>query len=257
MVIRAGNLASAGAFRGPNIQKVSTAQDNAGQHGCPDPVDANPWEKTSISGRIFYSDANVRLNSSPDTLGTLPSSNKTIIDARQGVNFVYDVNDPDAKQKSRFFDGQIVVNQIISTNLLITGYYSGLTTKRTNDNGPLGVGFQSASTSVFDGTIHTGNVHFNWTPTRENTLTAGYEFESERFGNDGKTPSGTQNFFVKAGQKSNTFYVQDLVSLLNGNLQLAGGMRVQRYGLDRPAFSLTNAAVQQSDAVESADGIYV
>ncbi len=204
-------------------------------------LDANPWGKTSISGRIFWSDANVRLNSSPDTKGTLSATNKTIINAQQGVNFVFDANDPDNMQKSCFFDGQIVVNQVVNSKFLISGYYQGLQTKRTNDNGVLGVGFQSASTSVYDGTVNTGHVHFNWTPTRENTLTAGYEFESERFGNDGKTPSGTGNFFVKAGQKSNTFYVQDLVSLLGGDLQLAGGMRVQRYGLDRPAFSVTNA----------------
>ncbi len=216
-------------------------QDNAYNTNIQTRIDARPWEKTSISGRIFYSDANVRLNSSPDTFGTLPTTNKTIIDARQGVNFVFDVNDPDNKQKSRFLDGQIVVNQVVNSNFVISGYYQGLTTRRTNDNGVLGTGFQSASTTVFDGMIHTGNIHFNWTPTRENTLTAGYEFESERFGNDGKTPSGTANFFTKAGQKSNTFYVQDLVSLLGGNLQIAGGLRVQRYGLDRPVFSLTNA----------------
>lgn len=204
-------------------------------------IDANPFAKTSISGRIFYSDANVRLNSSPDTKGSLPSANSTIIDAKQGVNFVFDANDPDSSQKSRFFDGQVVLNQIVNSKLLISGYYQGLSTKRTNANGVLGVGFQSASTSVYDGTVHTANVHFNWTPSRENTLTAGYEFESERFANVGKTPSGTQNFFVNAGQKSNTFYVQDLVSLLGGNLQLAGGLRVQRYGLDRPELSLSNA----------------
>ena len=111
-------------------------------------------------------------------------------------------------------------------------------------HGPLGFGFQPnivTQTSLYDGTVHTGNVHVNWTPNRENTLTAGYEFESERFGNDGKTTSGTQNYFVKAGQKSNTFYAQDLVSLLDGKLQLAGSVRVQRYKLHRPEFSLNNA----------------
>lgn len=203
--------------------------------------DANPFAKTSISGRIFFSDANVRLNSSPDTKGSPPSANSTIIDARAGVNFVFDANDPDNSQKSRFFDGQLVVNQIVNSKFLVSGYYQGLTTKRTNANGVLGVGFQNASSSVFDGTVHTANVHFNWTSSRENTLTAGYEFENERFGNDGKTPSGTANFLVHAGQKSNTFYVQDLVSLLGGSLQLAGGLRIQRFGLDRPEFSLANA----------------
>ena len=216
-------------------------QDNAYNTNLQTRIDVNPWDKTSISGRIFFSDAKVRLNSSPDTLGTLPVTNAAILDAKAGVNFVFDANDPDNNQKSRFFDGQIAVNQIINEKFIVSGYFQGLTTKRTNDNGTLGAGFQSASTSVFDGTVHTGNVHFNWMPGRENTLTAGYEFESERLGNDGKTPSGTANFFTKAGQNSNTFYVQDLVSLLGGDLQLAGGARVQRFSLDRPGFSLVNA----------------
>ncbi|MFM9904855.1 MAG: TonB-dependent receptor domain-containing protein [Pyrinomonadaceae bacterium] len=208
-------------------------------------IDANPFQKTSISGRIFWSDADVRLNIDPDTLGALPPTNATIIDARQGVNFAFDGNDPDKTQKSRFFSGQLVVNQIINDQFVISGYYQGLTTKRTNVDGPLGPGafqpFGVTETGLYDGTIHTGNVHFNWTSSRMNKLTAGYEFESERFSNDGKTTSGTQNYFVRAGQKSNTFYAQDLLSLLGGDLQLAGGVRVQRFSLDRPEFSLMNA----------------
>ncbi len=203
-------------------------------------LDFTPTSKTSISGRIFFSDADVRLNTNPETLGALPP-NSTIINAQQGVNFTFDANDPDARQDTRFFNGQIVVNQIVSDKLVIGGCYQGLTTRRINNNGPLGVGFQSASTSLFDGDVHTGNVHFNWTPVKENTLTAGYEFESEKYFNDGKTPSGTANFFTNAGQRSNTFYLQDLVSLLGGDLQLAGGMRFQQFNLKAPGFSLTNA----------------
>lgn len=215
--------------------------DNANNTNLQTRLDFMPTGKTSISGRFFFSDADVRLNTDPDTKGVLPATNATIINANQGVNFTFDANDPDRSQKSRFFDGQFVVNQVINDKFVVSGYYQGLTTKRTNYNGPLGAGFQSASTSVYDGTVHTGNVHLSWTPVRENILTAGYEFESERFGNDGKTPSGTANFFTKAGQKSNTFYAQDMVSLLGGDLQLAGGARVQQFRLDRPSFSLANA----------------
>ncbi|MBV9242342.1 MAG: TonB-dependent receptor, partial [Acidobacteria bacterium] len=42
-------------------------------------------------------------------------------------------------------------------------------------------------------------------------------------------------------QSSHTFYAQDLVSLDDGRLQLAGGIRAQWFSLDRPTFSLTNA----------------
>ncbi len=222
-------------------RKGIDGDDRANNTNLQTRVDLSPAEKTSISGRIFFSDADVRLNTDPDTRGTLPATNATIINAQQGVNFTFDANDPDRRQDSRFFNGQLVVNQIVNSKFLISGYYQGLTTKRTNNNGPLGVPFQSASTSLFDGSVHTGNVHFNWTPVRENTLTAGYEFESESFLNDGKTPSGTANFFARAGQKSNTFYAQNLVSLLQGNLQLAGGFRVQQFSLSKPDFSIVNA----------------
>ncbi|MEQ1646853.1 MAG: hypothetical protein ABL959_25585, partial [Pyrinomonadaceae bacterium] len=222
-------------------RKGIDGDDRANNTNLQTRIDLAPTGKTSISGRIFFSDADVRLNTDPDTLGTLPATNATIINAQQGLNFTFDANDPDRRQDSRFFNGQFVVNQIINDKFLISGYYQGLTTKRTNNNGPLGAGFQSSSTSLFDGTVHTGNVHFNWTPVSENTLTAGYEFESESFLNDGKTPSGTANFFTKGGQKSNTFYMQDLVSLLDGDLQFAGGFRVQQFSLNKPEFSIVNA----------------
>ncbi len=216
-------------------------QDDAGNTNFQARIDANPFSKTNMSGRIFISDADVRLNSGPGTFGALPTSNATIIYAQPNITFTPDANDPDSFQKSRFFSGQFAINQVINSKLVVSGYYQGLKTKRTNDNGSLGAGFQSASTSIFDGTIHTANAHVDWTPNNVNRFTAGYEFESERFGNDGRTPSGSGNFFTRAGQRSDALYAQHLVGFYDGRLQLAGGVRFQRFGLDRPAFSLTNA----------------
>ena len=204
-------------------------------------IDTDPFSKTNISGRIFFSDADVNLNSDPDTFGTPPASNSSIIYAQPNISFTPDMNDPDRSQRSRLFSGHLVVNQVINGKVVIGGYYQRLSTERTNVNGVLGSGFQNASSSIFDGTIHTGNVHLNWTPEDAHQIAAGYEFESEQFGNDGFTPSGTENFFTRARQKSNTFYAQDLVSLLEDRLQLAGSVRVQRFSLDSPGFSLANA----------------
>ena len=171
----------------------------------------------------------------------VPASNFGIIDAREGINFIPDVDDPDDTQKSRFFNGQFVVTQIINKNWIFNGYYSGLTTRRRNESGPLGVGFQSASTSIFDGTIHTVNGHVNWTPNDNNYVTAGYEFEAESFGNEGSTPDASGNFTTHASQSSHTVYAQDLVSLFNRKLQFAGGIRSQFFTLSDPRFSLANA----------------
>jgi vitamin B12 transporter len=223
-------------------------------------IEYNPFSKTNLSARFFVSDAYVRLNSSPDTIGNPPATNAAIIDAVPlsrdliervqdgqtisnfgGANFVFDRNDPDAAQKSQFFNGQLVLTQIISENLIFRGYYSGLKTQRKNDNGTRGVGFQSASTSIFDAVVQTANAQFNWTPARSNQVTFGYEFEHEKYGNDGFTPSGAGNFFTRARQSSNTLYVQDLLSLLGGNLQIAGGFRAQFFSLKDTEFSLNNA----------------
>jgi outer membrane receptor protein involved in Fe transport len=205
------------------------------------PVSQKIGYGTNISARFFVSDAYVRLNSSPDTFGTLPANNRTIINAQQGVNFTFDANDPDNFQKSKFFNGQAVLTHVFNSNLIFQGYYSGLKTSRKNNNGTLGVGFQSASTSIFDGTIQTANGKFNWTPNRFNQISFGYEFEHEKYGNDGFTPSGAGNFFTRAKQSSNTIFAQDLINLMNGRLQIAGGFRVQFFNLNLPTFSANNA----------------
>jgi iron complex outermembrane receptor protein len=204
-------------------------------------ADARPFAKTNISGRLFFSEADVKLNSAPDTAGMPPAANSTIIDAIPGVTFTPDVNDPDDRQDSRSLSGQVVVDHAITPSLTLGGYYQGLGTRRVNDAGPLGIGFQSASTSRFDGTIHTVNAHLNWAPSERNQVTGGYEFESEMFGNDGRTPTGTGDFFTRARQRSHTLYLRDLVSLSKGRLQIALSARAQAFRLDRPEFSLTNA----------------
>jgi iron complex outermembrane receptor protein len=204
-------------------------------------IEFNPTQNTNLSGRFFVSDAFVKLNSSPDTFGTLPASNATIINANQGVNFVFDVNDPDNSQRSNFFSGQVHWTQILSDKLIFQALYQGLKTSRKNDNGVLGVGFQSASTSIFDGQTHTANTRLNWSPNRSNEITFGYEFEQENFDNRGLTPSGAGNFSTDVRQLSNTFFAQDLVNLFNHKLQLAGGFRAQFFNLNLPTFSKTNA----------------
>jgi vitamin B12 transporter len=216
-------------------------EDDAHNTNFQSRIEYNPFQKTNISARFFVSDADVRLNSNPDTFGALPATNAAVIDARPGVNFAADVNDPDSFQKSQFFNGQLVLTQIVNDKLIFQGFYSGLKTSRKNDNGTLGIGFQSASRSVFDGTIQTANGHLNYTPNKFNELTVGYEFEHEKYGSNGFTPSGAGNFSTRARQSSSTLYAQDLISLLNGKLQIAAGARAQFFTLKDTKFSLTNA----------------
>src|SRR5687768_16769541 len=135
-----GEIGVALALARTVYKKGIDGQDNAGNTNFQSRLDFQPAPKTNLSGRFFFSDSKVRLNSSPDTLGTLPPTS-TIIDAHEGVNFVPDVNDPDSFQRGRFFTGQFSVTHIVNPNLILSGHYQGLTTRRRNDDGTLGVGF--------------------------------------------------------------------------------------------------------------------
>lgn len=210
-------------------------EDDAANTNFQSRIEYNPFSRTNISGRFFVSDAFVRLNSSPDTvLGALPDSNATIIRAIPNVTFDPDANDPISNQKSKFFNGQFVASHAFDDKVVLRGLYSGLKTSRKNNNS----GF---STSLFDGTIQTANATVNWAPNSMHDIKIGYEFEHEKYGNDGLTPTGTGNFFTRAFQSSNTFFAQDLVSLFEGRLQIAGGFRMQAFSLDDPRFSTLNA----------------
>lgn len=228
-------------FSRTSFTKGIDGQDDANNTNLQSRIEFNPFKSTNISARFFFSDADVRLNASPDTFGTLPPSNATIIDANPRINFATDANDPDNLQKSRFFNGQLAATQTIGEKLIVRGFYSGLTTRRRNDNGLLGPGFQSASTSVFEGTINTANAQAIFTPNEVHQTTFGFEFERETYSNEGFTPSGSGNFFTRAAQRSETVYAQHLVNLFGGALQLAGGVRGQFFSLDRPVFSRSNA----------------
>jgi len=240
-------------------------EDDAHNTNFQSRVEYNPFSKTNLSARFFVSDAYVRLNSSPDTNCVLPATSATIIKAVAlsgselkrfengasqcslafgGANFIPDANDPDANQKSQFFSGQFVLTQIINSKLVFQGYYQGLRTQRKNDNGTLGTGFQSASTSIFKGLINTANGHFNYTPNDNNLITFGYEYEREKFGNDGFTPNPSDAFTTRARQSSSTVYVQDQLDFFKRRLQISGGARAQFFKLKNPVSSGANPPYQ-------------
>ena len=215
------------------------------------------------------SDAFVKLNLNPDTIGPLPAANSTIIDAvplsiaeleryangtpagslnRGGANFIPDANDPDNIQKSKFFTGQAVVTHVFNDKLFFQGHYQVLETIRKNVDGPLGPGsfqpFGGDQTSRFDGHIYTGNGHINWRPDEINEVIFGYENEWEKFGNEGAGPGGSGSFTLTERQTSHTFYAQDLLRFLGDRLQIAGGFRAQFFDLKTPEMSGANPPYQ-------------
>ncbi|MGC2238147.1 MAG: TonB-dependent receptor [Pyrinomonadaceae bacterium] len=244
-------------------------EDDANNTNFQSRIEYNPFAKTNVSARFFISDAFVRLNTSPQPIGALPASSSVIIDAiplareellrfengtpasqlnRGNATFIPDANDPDNSQKSKFFNGQFVLTQIINNKLIFQGFYQGLETTRKNTNGILGVGFQTSTgddeTSVLDGLIHTAGGNFKWTANRNNFITFGYEYEWEKFFNEGITINPAANFSTGARQSTNTFFVQDLMSFFEKRLQIAGGFRAQVFSLKNPTFQGSNPAYQ-------------
>lgn len=244
------------------------SQDDAHNNNFQARLDFRPFDRTEVSLRGFMSDAYVRLNTSPDTIGPMPASNSTIVDAvplsiseldryasgtpmgslvRGNANFIPDANDPDSVQKSKFFSGQADVTHIFNDKLYFRAYYQALSTTRKNQNGPNGVGFQpfgGTETSKFEGQIYTGNAHVNWRPNRTNEITIGYENEWEKYGNNGEGPGGAGAYTLTERQTSHTIYAQDLLRFMEGRLQIAGGFRAQFFDLKTPVLSGANPPYQ-------------
>ncbi|HQZ81583.1 MAG TPA: TonB-dependent receptor [Pyrinomonadaceae bacterium] len=249
-----GKYGIGGGISRTAFTKGIDGDDNADNTNFQMRTDLHPTRTTTISAAFFFSNAKVRLNVGPDTAGTLPPANNIIIDADPFVNFTPDEDDPDALQRSRFFSGHANVAQQIGDRFVLSGYYHVVDTRRRNDDGVLGPGFQSPSTSVFDGRIDTVNAKLTWAANGSNTISGGYEFERERFGNEGLTPAGASDFFTRATQSSDTVFLQAL-SQPFGGLQLAGGIRYQRYRLGQPTFSLTGSPYQSAQ-VDSPAGAF-
>ncbi len=217
-------------------------EDDANNTSIQGRFDAVPTSRFSFSGRAFLSDSFARLNTNPDTFGTLPASG--IILARNGVNFTSDANDPDNFQRSDFFAGQFQASFILNTKTVVTANYQGLRTNRENENGVQGPGFQpfgGTQFSVFDGQVHSFGAKLDWSPVRDGRLITGYENELEKYGNTGLGPTAQDGFTTNVDQSSNVFFAQYIQGFLQNRLQLAGGFRAQAFNLTAPVFSINNA----------------
>ncbi len=217
--------------------------DNASNTNFQPRFDFRPSDKTWIGVRIYFSDARVRLNANPDTTANPPATNAAIIDAVEGVNFVADADDPDAVQESRALNGVVNFTHLFTSKIWLSGYYSGLQTKRQNNSG--------FSTSHNDGEVHTATINANFAP-RFQTIKTGYEFEHEKYSNENFTPSGVDDNWTRAFQSSHTLFAQDVISLDGGRLQIAGGVRAQWFDLKLPEFSLTNTLFANTTTAEPA-----
>ena len=220
--------------------------------------------KTTLSTRIFATDAFVQLNDNPDVIGTLPPTG--IIKAvplalselrrfeagtpRSQLNvgtatFIPSANDPDASGTTRFFTGAIIFTQQPAETLSYTISYHGLATGRSNFDGPGGTTpFEPRGNTRLDndGRIHTLNARADFELATVNFINVGYEFENEKFISRSFPINPANNNTVDVSQRSHTFFIQDQLRFLKGRLQLSAAFRSQFFSLSQPRFTpATNA----------------
>ena len=233
---------------------------------------------TTLSGRIYAADSRLQLNNNPEAIGSLPPTG--IIEAiplsraeqlrfEAGVpasalnagsaTFIPAPNDPDSLREANFFNGAVIFTQRPTEHFGYTISYQGLPTNRSSINGPLGTGFQpfgGSTRSDFDGRVHTLNARVDARVGHINYITAGYEFESERFKNPSFQVNPADNSDVDVTQKSHALFVQDQLRLLDDRLQISGAFRAQFFRLEEPVFTPAASAPYQGITFQSPPTAY-
>jgi vitamin B12 transporter len=153
------------------------------------------------------------------------------------ATFIPSTNDPDASRATRFFSGALIFTHRPLDNFGYTISYQGNRTDGAFYDGPSGTGFEPFGTTRadFDGRAHTLNARVDFQVGRANLITAGYEFERERFINRSfASASPADDSSLDVAERSHSFFIQDQLRLLSDRLQLSAAFRTQRFTLSRP-----------------------
>jgi iron complex outermembrane receptor protein len=232
----------------------------------------------TVSARIYSANASAMLNESPQAVGELPPTG--IIDAEplspsaleryesgvpihelnpDGANFIPSADDPDNEQESRFLSMLLTFEQRPRENFTYSITYHGLATDRSVFEGPEGVTFFEPTADArtdFDGQIHTVNARVDLGLGRTNYVTAGYEFESESFVSRSLPGGEAVESSVDVTERSNTFFIQDQIRLLEGALQLSGAFRTLIFSLQQPEFLPADGSPYQGIDFDSPDSAF-
>jgi vitamin B12 transporter len=161
---------------------------------------------------------------------------------RGAANFIPDLNDPDNRRESDFFSGALNFTQRLSDRASYRLSYHRVDVNRSFLDGPLGIGAfgEPAFTSIseFAGDIDTFTSRVDLGLGGANLLTAGYEFERERYGDlsTDQSPDPLSGS-LDIRQRSHTFFAQNQTQLLADRMQLSLAFRLQGFDLYAPRFS--------------------
>lgn len=161
---------------------------------------------------------------------------------RGAANYVPNLRDPDNRRDSDYLTVAVIFNQRINDAWGYRAGYQRVNTNRQFSDGPGGVRFEPLfnSASIFNGRIGTFNLQADARLGAHNLLTAGYEFERERFigGNRDENPNAALrvNSGTDVKQSGNTFFIQNQFRALTNRFQAAAAFRMQSFDLTQPEF---------------------
>ena len=226
----------------------------------------------SLTGRAWYSSNYLAGTESPTFDSAMPSNPSGEIDAialpiselekyekgqpynAGNATFIPSTIEPDERRRGSFLNGMALFQHQVSSHTSYRLAYQVLDTRRTFTDGPGGTGtFEPGpgSRNNFDGYIDSFQARLDQRAGKYNLITLGYELEQERyFTFDGEDAYSASANRVDLKQRSHALYVQDQLSLFDGQLQLTVAGRTQFFRLKSPEFQgLTNPYSSQLSAL--------
>ena len=159
-----------------------------------------------------------------------------------GANFIPSANDPDFRREARFFSSIVTFAQRPTEAFGYSVNYQALKTDRAFRFALGGVSFEPLGNTRtdYDGRVHMINARTDIRLGRSQLVNAGYEFESESYLNRSFQVSPADNSSVDVTQRSQSFFIQDQLRLLEGRLFLSAAFRMQLFSAG-PAATRTSA----------------
>lgn len=212
-----------------------------------------------LSARFMGNDAFLQLNDSPfaapvdlPPAGVIPAIGLSREQVRRweaglpvnygSATFVPSANDPDARRASGFYSGMASLTQQLGGRASLRAAYHGLATRRTSRDGPAGRYFEPAFNNEYryDGRIDTVEARADVHAGAHNRLSAGWEFERERYdtlaADENPDPAQRTRALTRASQRSHALFVQNQMRGLSDRLLVSVSGRWQTFRLRQPQF---------------------
>ena len=227
-----------------DVRNGIDGDDAYGNTGFTGRAQFNASPSITISGNLYGTIANARVNDSPFAL---PGAFLDFVSpAVPGVTFQPDFNNPDQGRRNRLLVGSGRFSHIVTDRISYSVAYQRVSSNRRNYNGlevdsrfasfvPFGdfefLNINNGSTDTLDGRV---NLRF----ARSNLATVGFEFERESLFQKFE-PAFTAFNNTTDRQRTFAIFGQDQLSFLKDRLRLSLGVRGQWYRIrsaDRPGF---------------------